>query len=135
MDPEHDLPPSTLLTTISIYYHTHTFTSSCLPYHENSSMVFLDILMLIVLSIYCNVLDLVRCFTCTDNRCHSWGIGIFQRYLRLAREMGVKVAQAQTSVSQNPRQRRSFSYVGPVSGSIRRASVVFTFYFQFSCVG
>jgi pimeloyl-ACP methyl ester carboxylesterase len=38
IDPSYDLPPATLLTTISIYYHTHTFASSCLPYHENSSM-------------------------------------------------------------------------------------------------
>jgi len=38
MDPAYNLPPSTLITTISIYYHTHTFASSCLPYHENSSM-------------------------------------------------------------------------------------------------
>jgi len=38
VDPTYDLPPSTLITTISIYYHTHTFASSCLPYHENASM-------------------------------------------------------------------------------------------------
>jgi len=37
-DPAFDMPPSFLIATISIYYHTHTFLSSCLPYYENTSM-------------------------------------------------------------------------------------------------
>ena len=37
-DPSYDIPPSFLIATISIYYHTHSFVSSCLPYYENTTM-------------------------------------------------------------------------------------------------
>jgi hypothetical protein len=38
VDPEFEIPPEFLISTISIYYHTHTFASSCLPYYENKGM-------------------------------------------------------------------------------------------------
>jgi len=36
VDPTFNLPPSTIITTVSIYYHTQSFASSCLPYFENA---------------------------------------------------------------------------------------------------
>ncbi|KZW02821.1 alpha/beta-hydrolase [Exidia glandulosa HHB12029] len=38
VDPAHKLAPRTLLTIISLYYLTHSFASSCLPYRENTAL-------------------------------------------------------------------------------------------------
>jgi len=38
VDPNYQLSMPKLLTIISLYYFTHTFASSCLPYYENTKM-------------------------------------------------------------------------------------------------